>query len=238
MSGRQIATLIGKIELSATLRLVTGLHIGASKDSTSIGDVENTVARDPLSRRPLIPGSSLKGKLRTLLAKAHHREGFLDKANTDPEPVLRLFGSSQPVKHARLQFYDLFMTDESAEKISRMDTDLYLTEVKFENAIDRLTAVANPRSVERVPAGAEFAFRLVYNIENEEEITQDLTALAKGLKLLELDYLGGHGSRGYGRLKFEGLKIRVIPVDGKQAPSAASISETLRGAGFDVVPAV
>ena len=81
-----------------------------------------------------------------------------------------------------------------------MELDTYIGEIKWENAIDRLTAGANPRQIERVPAGTEFDFRLVYNIESEEELMEDMELLAQGLQLLQMDYLGGHGSRGYGRV--------------------------------------
>jgi CRISPR-associated protein Csm3 len=94
------------------------------------------------------------------------------------------------------------MTPESVEKIRQAEPDLYVTEIKFENSIDRQTAVANPRQLERVPTGAEFTFKLIYNIEDETEMEEDLQNILMAIELLELDYLGGHGTRGYGRVGF------------------------------------
>ena len=200
-----IPTLTGKLKLEATLQLLTGMHIGASKDFAPIGAVDSVCVRDPLTMRPLIPGSSLKGKLRTLLARSTTDGLYLKNPNEDPDLIKRLFGSSDPVKFSRLQFYDVFITDNSVKRIEKMNTDLYLSEIKFENSINRMTAIANPRQIERIPAGAEFDFKLVYNIEDLAEVTADLTALANAMKLLELDYLGGHGSRGYGRIEWKKL---------------------------------
>ena len=196
--------LRGKLDLRALLRVDTGLHIGASSDFAPIGAVDSPFLRDPLTKQPIIPGSSLKGKLRTLLARSFAEGYFLNKIEDDREEICRLFGSaakgSAGGRPARLQFYDIRMTEESFVRFDEMELDTYIGEIKWENAIDRLTAGANPRQIERVPAGTEFAFRLVYNIENEEELPEDMKILAAGLELLQMDYLGGHGSRGYGRV--------------------------------------
>lgn len=196
--------LRGKLDLRALLRVDTGLHIGASSDFAPIGAVDSPFLRDPLTKQPIIPGSSLKGKLRTLLARSFADGYFLNKIEDDREEICRLFGSaakgSAGGRPARLQFYDIRMTEESFVRFDEMELDTYIGEIKWENAIDRLTAGANPRQIERVPAGTEFAFRLVYNIENEEELPEDMKILAAGLELLQMDYLGGHGSRGYGRV--------------------------------------
>lgn len=196
--------LRGKLDLRALLRVDTGLHIGASSDFAPIGAVDSPFLRDPLTKQPIIPGSSLKGKLRTLLARSFAAGYFLNKIEDDREEICRLFGSaakgSAGGRPARLQFYDIRMTEESFVRFDEMELDTYIGEIKWENAIDRLTAGANPRQIERVPAGTEFAFRLVYNIENEEELPEDMKILAAGLELLQMDYLGGHGSRGYGRV--------------------------------------
>ena len=89
--------------------------------------------------------------------------------------------------------------------------------MKFENTISRLTAVANPRQIERVVRGSEFGVKMVYDMEEAGELEADFTNIAKGLKLLSLDYLGGHGSRGYGKVAFTDFEIEVkegeCPVD-------------------------
>ena len=233
-----IQPLLGKIKLEATLRLLTGMHIGASKDFAPIGAVDSVVIRDPVTKRPVIPGSSLKGKLRTLLAKVKTDRSMLTRPDDDPAVVKRLFGSSNPVKSARLQFFDLFMQEDSVKRIERMSTDLYLSEIKFENTINRLTAVANPRQIERVPAGAAFTFRLVYNIEDAAEAQEDMDALTSAIELLQMDYLGGHGSRGYGRVALSGFAASLHEYAGSTTLDTEQISARLEGAGRYAIPSV
>lgn len=108
---------------------------------------------------------------------------------------------------ARLIVRDAHLTNKSAEQLSTVDTGLYMTEWKFENSIDRVTSAANPRQFERVPAGSEFNFEMVYTVEDETQVEEDLAHLAIALKILEDDALGGHGSRGYGKIKFTNFNI-------------------------------
>ncbi|ADG82865.1 type III-A CRISPR-associated RAMP protein Csm3 [Thermincola potens] len=229
--------LYGKLIFYGGLRLKTGLHIGASKDFSAIGAVDTVVVRDPLTRRPYIPGSSVKGKMRYLLARIYAREGRLADIKAEDIRLRRLFGCSgggskdngqDRILLSRLQFQDIFMTEESAGRLEKMDTDLYLTEIKFENSIDRLTAVANPRQLERVPAGAEFSFRLVYNVENPDELVEDMRHLGYGFTLLEDDYIGGHGSRGYGRIEVLDIKVDYkdyARIAGKEPLDIKSLAE-------------
>ena len=70
--------------------------------------------------------------------------------------------------------------------------------------------MANPRQIERVPAGSIFDFKLVYNVENAAELAEDMGKLAETFKLLSYDYLGGHGSRGYGRVEFNNFQVEVF----------------------------
>jgi CRISPR-associated protein Csm3 len=214
MANNGIPTLYDKLKITGKLTLLTGMHIGASNDFAPIGAVDSIVVRDPLKSEPIIPGSSLKGKMRTLLAKALTSEDVLKTCNNDDDSIKRLFGASQPVIQSRLQFYDLFMEEDSVENLKNK-TDLYLTEIKFENVIDRLTAVANPRQLERVPAGAEFGFVLVYNLENLEEVEEDFENISTALKLLHMDYIGGSGTRGYGKVKISDLTIEPMGLTDK-----------------------
>jgi CRISPR-associated protein Csm3 len=204
-----IPTLYDKLKITGKLTLLTGMHIGASNDFAPIGAVDSIVVRDPLKSEPIIPGSTLKGKMRTLLAKATSNEAFLDEIEKDNVIIKRLFGASEPVVQSRLQFCDLFMSKDSVENL-RDKTDLYLTEIKFENVIDRITAIANPRQLERVPAGAEFDFVLIYNLENLDEVEEDFDNISKSLKLLHMDYIGGSGTRGYGKIKISEIQIEPL----------------------------
>lgn len=211
--------LRGKLFITGTMKLLTGLHIGASSDFSAIGAVDMVVVRDPLTRQPIIPGSSIKGKMRSLLARNIGR-GPSYKIEDEPDELKRLFGGaaaqgkSRQLIPARLQFFDVFMTAESVERLKKAPTDLYLTEIKFENTINRLTGEATPRQLERVPAGAEFDFRLVYNIEDESQLEEDFNNLGLGLKLLQMDYLGKGGTRGNGRIAFSNFTVEMVSGEG------------------------
>jgi CRISPR-associated protein Csm3 len=219
MNNSDIKTIKDKIRITGILTIVTGLHIGASSEFAPIGAVDSVVVRDPLTRKPIIPGSSLKGKMRTLLARTETDNPVLQDTTKDSLHICRLFGSnefrfSDKEKRqipARLQFCDLFVKDESIAKF-KDKTDLYLTEIKFENTISRITSVANPRQIERVPAGMEFGLNLIYNLENEDDLENDFQNIARAFKLLQADYLGGHGTRGYGRISISNIKATSLKI--------------------------
>ena len=194
--------MYGKIVIQCKLIVRTGMHIGASNAFSAIGAVDSQVVRDPLTGLPIVPGSSLKGKLRTLLARSIARDlANMPTFDNDDGRVKRLFGSARPVSPARLQFADCFVSN--AEEMRRVG----ITEVKAENGIDRSTSVANPRFIERVTPGTAFDVRIVYEIADEAQIEEDLQLLAKGMKLLQMDYLGGHGSRGSGRVSLKDFTL-------------------------------
>lgn len=205
--------MLSKIKISGTIELESGLHIGGSDAFAAIGAIDSPVIKDPLTNLPIIPGSSLKGKMRSLLAKAYN-ETIAKTPNDDDERITRLFGASdgggengdQPVP-ARLIFRDSFLSN--AKELLDNGAEGY-TEAKFENTIDRTTAIANPRQIERAIRGSEFSFELIYDLTNEQEIDEDMQTLLDGFKLLELDYLGGSGSRGYGKIKFHDLHAETV----------------------------
>ena len=202
--------MYSKIHIKGTIEVLTGMHIGGSTAFAAIGAIDSPVIRDALTNLPIIPGSSLKGKLRTLLAKQYNIG--IKSPDDDSENICRLFGTSKKnaIRARRVLFSDMIMTN--AEELRDMDVQS-LTEVKFENSINRQTAVANPRQIERVIRGAKFELDCIYEAENEEEIIDDIKLLAEGMKLLEYDYIGGSGSRGYGKIKF--LNVLPIVVVGK-----------------------
>ena len=197
--------MFGKIKISGSIKAETGLHIGGGSAFAAIGAVDAPVIRDVCDNKPMIPGSSLKGKMRTLLAKQYAKGWSLPQEhNEDDDKVRRLFGNTADKKNpktSRLLFGDCFLFN--AEELD--DFGISVTEVKFENTIVRKTAVANPRQIERAVRGTKYQLNLIYNVEtdNVEEIKEDFKTLANGFKLLEYDYLGGHGSRGYGQVKIE-----------------------------------
>ncbi len=199
-----------KIKFSAQIRLETGLHIGASNAFAAIGAIDSPVIKDPITNLPIIPGSSLKGKMRTLLAKVYN-EKVAEKPSDDSDILSRLFGNSndERFKMGRLIFRDAFLSN--ADELDSLGARSY-TEVKFENTIDRITAEANPRQIERAIRNSTFDFELIYEItdKNENQVEEDFKVIRDGLKLLELDYLGGSGSRGYGKVAFENLKATTV----------------------------
>ena len=216
--------MFGKLKISGEIEVVTGMHIGGSSQFSAIGAVDSPVIRDSYTDKPMIPGSSFKGKMRTLLAKQYSRTAMLQEHNADPEIVLRLFGSSNKnaIRPSRLLFSDMFLLNEQELKAVGIDS---VTEVKFENSINRLTAIANPRQIERTIRGSKFGLDIIYNVEEEKEIEEDFKAIKEGMLLLEYDYIGGHGSRGYGKIKINGLKVETAigDVDSKVIDSCNEI---------------
>lgn len=204
----KILTLKGQIEL------LSGLHIGGGDDTMKIGGIDSQVIKDINTNRPYIPGSSLKGKMRSLLEwnnrLVSYGEGevfnskILEKV-PDPDKksaqnLLKIFGDKEnKFGITRISVGDCVLSKESE--------GLKLSEGKYENVINRERGTAeHPRQIERVPAGVKFdlVIRLKvfdekepYN-DNENELKQ---MVESGLKLIENDYLGGSGSRGYGRVK-------------------------------------
>ncbi|WP_375495798.1 type III-A CRISPR-associated RAMP protein Csm3 [uncultured Nostoc sp.] len=263
--------LLGKLSLSSQLSVETGLHIGGGGENLDIGGLDKPVIRDPLTKYPYLPGSSIKGKLRStlerLLNKPLNRTGgsgtwryesddlvngfteveegrFIAYEGASTCQISRLFGSTggskfwMPIETAReegllennsptqtiqgqncvrinrgrnaparLIIRDSHLLPDSAAKLKQVDTGLYMTEWKFENGIDRVTAAANPRQLERVPAGSKFQFELVYTVEDAEQAVEDLQNIAIALAILEDDALGGHGSRGYGKVRFQNFEF-------------------------------
>jgi len=198
-------------ELRGKIKLISGLHIGAGNDEIHIGGIDNPVVKNPLNDYPYIPGSSLKGKIRTLL------EWYLGKVDNNGKPhfvksgagdeITLIFGNGSNEKEyaggpTRASFNDCSLTQESLEKMRKKSA---LTEEKVEVSINRLSGTASksgPRNIERVPAGAEFDFSLSYLVFDDID-KQYFNYLILGLKLLELTALGGSGSRGYGKIRFE-----------------------------------
>ena len=205
--------MFAKIEITGEIEVVSGLHIGASDAFAAIGAIDSPVIRDVYSDFPMIPGSSLKGKIRSLLSKAYPNPNVIEKtADDDSDNILRLFGCAKKdkLKNSRLIFSDMVM--DNWTELNKLGLQCQ-TEAKFENTISRMTSEANPRQIERVVRGATFPLQLIYNVENEDEIIEDITLLKEGMTLLSYDYLGGSGSRGYGKVKFSGVAADVVVGD-------------------------
>lgn len=201
-----------KLEITGTLEVLTGMHIGGSSAFAAIGAVDSPVVRDTFSDQPMIPGSSLKGKMRALLAQKYNDRKHLPDSYSceDDDPrILRLFGSAKKnqIQRSRVLFRDMMLSNMKELREYGLNS---ATEVKFENTISRMTAIANPRQIERVIPRAKFDLSIVYNVQEADEVIPDLQLLAEGMQLLGFDYLGGHGSRGYGKVKFSDLQLRPV----------------------------
>lgn len=207
-------------ELKGKIILKSGLHIGAGDTEMKIGGTDNPVIKHPHTQEPYIPGSSLKGKIRSLLEMRSglmvksggqplsfkHLNGLDGQEKADCENILKIFGASGSdsdetlvLGPGRASFADCPLDDEWKKKA--MKDHLPLTEVKSENSINRIMGTAlNPRFTERVPSGAEFTFSISIKKLDAAENLEDF--LLTGVKLLEMDALGGSGSRGYGQINF------------------------------------
>ena len=202
--------LVKKIKINTSITLITGLHIGGNSENVEIGGIDNPVVK--LASKgdvPYSPGSSLKGKMRCLLEQA----AGAPRVGLDPK-VNNLFGitesradntSNQPSK---IIVRDAILSEDSKKMLMECDNlDMPYTENKFENVIDRVKGIAqHPRQTERVPAGAKFNAEFVLNIWDDDDEQELIALFEKGIRLLENDYLGGSGSRGYGQIKFGEMK--------------------------------
>jgi len=212
-----MAQFLGNVILKGKLECITGLHIGGSKEKFEIGGVDSPVIRDPNTLYPYIPGSSLKGKMRSLL------EFALNKVQPDKNgeypycrcqqpadcQVCRVFGSAAETRNigpTRLIVRDAHPDEETKKMWEELDSELLYTEVKSENGIDRLTSAANPRFVERVVKGSKFDVEFVYGIFDVGDGDKDLEFfkyVIEALALVEHSALGNSGSRGYGQVAFK-----------------------------------
>lgn len=203
--------MFSKIEITGNIEVVTGMHIGASDSFAAIGAIDSPVIKDTVSGYPILPGSSFKGKMRALLAKQYN-ENHMNECSDDHEKITRLFGTSRqkstgyPQK-SKLIFSDMIISNMDELKTIGLDS---ATEIKEENSINRVTGVANPRILERVIRGTVFPLQIIYNVDDESEVCEDFEVIADGLKLLQYDYIGGHGSRGYGKIRFSKLAVDVV----------------------------
>lgn len=235
-----MAQFKANIIIRGKIRCETGLHIGGSKERMEIGGVDSPVIRDPQTRLPYIPGSSLKGKMRSLFEYQLGVVGEKGEPSTDPR-VRRIFGvgatEASPTGPTRLIVRDSYPDPSTQEKWKNMDSELQFTELKAENTINRLTSEANPRFIERVAKGSWFDFELIYTVleideqDSSDQINEDLKNLMMCLRLLEHNALGKSGSRGYGKISFHLMDhIKLTPTDYQEvSTNYAKAKEAISG---------
>ena len=247
--------LFGRIFIRANIKALTGLHIGGSGAGLEIGGVDNEVIRNPLTNRPYIPGSSLRGKMRSQSEKVlglaqNNRIGNVTIHTCKTEgaynanggcPVCHVFGVPGEVEATGptlLLVRDVNLTDQSAEVLDSSKTDLPYAELKTEVAIDRVTSAAVPRTLERVPAGAVFGpAEFVFGVYDQADIGR-LRYVIEALQLVEDDYLGGSGSRGSGKVTFVSIEVTARSSedygaihrfgDGKEFDSIQELSDQIQ----------
>ncbi len=217
---------VGRHTITGTVEVMTGLRIGAGKETIEIGGLDNPVIKHPHTQEPYIPGSSLKGKLRSLMEWATNRiedNGAVWGTRTvkSGDEILRIFGVTSDAwtdGPSRLIVRDAFLNEDWARE--KIREGLPLTEEKTEVVIDRIQGKASgigPRRMERVPAGARFDLEMVFKVYsiNGDGGAGDrrcLELVVQAMKLLEQDALGGSGSRGYGKVRFRDLKLDGKPI--------------------------
>ncbi len=236
----------GTVIIKYNMKALTGLRVGGSKENFDIGGLDNPVIKtlgmienydgrgnNLPEGAPYIPGSSLKGKIRSLVEWAKGRVDYMiSKANNDVEKagkpcvcgrceVCKVFGTGdaktiESLKlnelpgPPRLRVFDAYPTWESIQRLQETLGENIFTEIKTENAINRLTSRANPRKVERVPAGVVFFGEMAFHLFTKED-PELLKVVFEGMRLLEDDYLGGYGSRGSGKVRFENIEVILRP---------------------------
>lgn len=201
---------------TCTITLKTGLHIGGSGDTLKIGGIDSEVVKNPLTWEPYIPGSSIKGKMRAMLEMVEHSQELEQEQDSkwkmnlvsNPESMIaKAFGCASNDKKiaSKIIFEDFVLTWERKKKYQELKSEFF--EDKAENSVPRfLSGTANPRHIERVPAGVEFEGTIVLVPEeweygmSKEELEE---ILSRGIELIESTYLWGGGSRGNGRVSFE-----------------------------------
>jgi len=226
-------TLKGHVLIEGHIACVTGLHIGAATDSIEIGGIDSPVIRHPVSRDPYIPGSSLKGKMRSLLEL---RDKWNDLSRSGGEDVFRHecpnteaakncvvcrpFGSTASGNENKGKNHPALLIVRDGKLLNRaklVREELLMTEAKMENTLDRMTAHAMPRTIERVPASAEFELSMVYRCMEDANMRTDLKNVLSMLQLIEREGLGGHVSRGYGQVMFFINRLQGVKLDGTDA---------------------
>ena len=254
--------ILKKVFINGKIEILTGLHIGGSSTALDIGGIDSNVIKNA-NGVPYIPGSSIKGKMRSLLEMKYSEytqyTGLVDNGKVDMKAIKekglteteedlkkkfnlkiqKLFGSvaKESDFKTRLIVRDAYIDENILKQMTNKTgnfekLELDYTEGKWENTIDRLTSTANPRQLERVPAEAEFDFSFVLTFYEETD-NELVKMLLEGMQLLQDDYLGGSGSRGYGQIVFKNISLSKKTAENYQ--NHASASEIIKNKTLDEI---
>ena len=204
------------VEIKKTLICKTGLHIGGSKDDIEIGGLDNPIIRDPMTKLPYIPGSSLKGKLRSILEYKESKVSERGDPHGCMDPrclICTVFGAHGNIRRetgpTRIIVRDALLSEKSKQKlIEGLESGSLYTGLKQEVSINRRTGKASqagPRTMEFVPAGTAFILNIALRIFDGDDKHQFTKFVEDGLNDLGKDYLGGSGTRGYGWVEVKDL---------------------------------
>lgn len=246
---------LANIFFKGKIKCVTGLHIGGGQDKLEIGGVDSIVIRDPKTQYPMIPGSSFRGKLRTMIEfglGVIHKGTYDENGKVRVEPgspsedekIIRLFGKGADDKKkeegfgpTRLIVRDCMPDDATIEMWESIETELLYTEFKAENTINRLTSAANPRFIERVAADSVFDFEIVLSVYGDTiTLKEDILNILMGLKMIQHNWIGKGGSRGSGKVEFAMENPIIVTTDDyKKAKSETyeKASSSLKEEEFD-----
>ncbi len=213
------------VEIKFEIELQDGMRIGGAGGGLEIGGVDpNLMAlKDPVSGQPYIPGSSLKGKLRSTLEKqyglGHQGKPCSCSCGCPDCPVCPVFGAHMNTNAgtSRLTVRDArFTSNYLRQWQQRVSEGLPVLEIKTENTIDRNRGVAqNPRTQERVPAGAVFGAEMVLRVFEGDDDNKMLGNIKNALAVIErFDSLGAGGSRGSGRIRIRNFRSEKIELAG------------------------
>lgn len=199
------------ILLTGTIELVSGMRVGGSDDVLQIGGTDLTCIKDPATNKPYVPGSSIKGRMRSCLEKHLGRVSGREPCTcgSDDCPICRVFGPHKNTRHA-LGPTRLIVRD------AHLIGDGFVIENKTESTTRRDTGAAeHPRTVERVAPGAKFALEVavqVFDLDRDflyedlqgQRVTGAdalLEIVDHALFLVEQTGLGAGVGKGYGQIK-------------------------------------
>ncbi len=233
----------GHIFIEGTIKCISGLHVGSASETIEIGGIDSPVVRNPITGAPYIPGSSLKGRMRSTLEKLSaanasyfNRPGGKNTKRHECDTataavaccVCRPFGSTGDNAHSGDNHPAfLLVRDCALLGNSIMIGGSYKTEAKMENTLDRVSSRANPRTIERVPADTEFRLNMVYRVDDPaQQVAADLKSILRALDFIEKsDGLGGHVSRGYGQVAFTVTRVEGIRADNRQSAGKFTLGD-------------
>ena len=206
------------VGLRALMVCKTGTRIGGTEAGMGIGAAENPIIKDSRGM-PYIPGSSLKGKLRSMLEYKYKRAETGGPCGCAQPlascPVCTIFGPHKNPGHdlgpTRIIVRDAFLSEKSMKDWEDARKEgIDFTETKTETAIDRKTGMAargSLRTQERVEAGTEFALNISLRVFEDDDEARMKEIVNEGVDLINKDYLGGSGTRGYGWVEIKDIEV-------------------------------